>query len=105
MSTRRRGLVAAVAAMVAAAATTTAAAFPEAREATHRDDCPEAHAKVQRLEGRITPHACAFMKRQMAFGEMPTGTPPAPGDLNHPRVQASLAPPDPEHAPLHRRLA
>ncbi|MCG6500584.1 hypothetical protein, partial [Kitasatospora sp. A2-31] len=30
------------------------------------------------------------MKRQLAFGEVPTGTPPAPGDLSHPRVQAYL---------------
>ncbi|POX56195.1 hypothetical protein C3489_05530 [Streptomyces sp. Ru71] len=30
------------------------------------------------------------MKRQIAFGEMPTGTPPVLGDLSHPRVQAYL---------------
>ncbi|WP_395293683.1 hypothetical protein ACF9IK_08780 [Kitasatospora hibisci] len=53
-------------------------------------ECAEVRAKVDRVEGRITPNACAFMKRQLAFGEVPTGTPPAPGDLSHPRVQAYL---------------
>lgn len=53
-------------------------------------ECAEVRAKVDRLEGRVTPNACAFMRRQIAFGETPTGTPPASGDLAHPRVQAYL---------------
>ncbi|MDX2391067.1 MULTISPECIES: hypothetical protein [unclassified Streptomyces] len=34
--------------------------------------CAEVREKVDRLEGRITPNACAFMKRQIAFGEAPS---------------------------------
>ncbi|WP_135336890.1 nuclear transport factor 2 family protein [Streptomyces palmae] len=67
-----------------------AAAQPRGAADASDGDCPEARAKVERLEGRITPNACAFMKRQITFGELPTGTPPAPGDLEHPRVQAYL---------------
>ncbi|MEU2392014.1 hypothetical protein [Streptomyces sp. NPDC007369] len=52
--------------------------------------CAEVRDRVERLEGRITPNGCAFLKRQIAFGEAPTGTPPAPGDLTHPRVMAYL---------------
>jgi hypothetical protein len=48
------------------------------------------------LEGRITPNACAFMKRQITFGETPTGTPPQPGEVGHPRVAAYLDIFDPE---------
>ncbi|WP_151770738.1 hypothetical protein [Streptomyces abyssomicinicus] len=40
------------------------------------------------MEGLITPNACAFIKRQIAFGETPTGTLPAPGECNHPWVRA-----------------
>ncbi|MFG2875386.1 hypothetical protein ACGFYU_10310 [Streptomyces sp. NPDC048337] len=53
-------------------------------------ECAEVRDKVERLEGLITPNACAFMKRQIAFGEMPTGTPPVPGGPTHPRVAAYL---------------
>ncbi|MFF3217121.1 hypothetical protein ACFYYB_41700 [Streptomyces sp. NPDC002886] len=35
-------------------------------------ECAEVRAKVDRLEGRITPNACAFMKRQIVFGEAPS---------------------------------
>ncbi|OKJ62439.1 hypothetical protein [Streptomyces sp. CB02261] len=35
-------------------------------------ECAEVREKVDRLEGRITPNACAFMKRQIAFGEAPS---------------------------------
>ncbi|MFJ9924178.1 hypothetical protein ACIRSF_33340 [Streptomyces rubiginosohelvolus] len=54
--------------------------------------CPEARAGIERLEGRITPNVCAFLQRQLAFGAMPTGVPPLPGDLamEHPRVAAYL---------------
>lgn len=90
MSMGRRGLVGAVAAVVVAGVATSAAALPDDAESARLGDCPEVRAKVERLEGRITPNACAFMKRQIAFGEIPTGTPPAIGDLNHPRVKAYL---------------
>ncbi|MFB7172136.1 hypothetical protein ACFCYM_15070 [Streptomyces sp. NPDC056254] len=43
--------------------------------ATTTDDggeCAGVRAKLDRLEGRITPNACAFMKRQIAFGEAPS---------------------------------
>ncbi|MFI8828609.1 hypothetical protein [Streptomyces sp. NPDC053431] len=100
MVTGRRAAVGiAVAAAVVAGATvtgTTAEARPGGAVAAAQGDCPAARAKVDRLEGRITPNACAFMTRQIAFGEMPTGTPPADGDLGHPRVRAYLDIFDPE---------
>lgn len=69
----------------------TAAADPAPDAArSPRSTCAEVRDKVERLEGRITPNACAFMKRQIAFGEIPTGTPPQPGELTHPRVRAYL---------------
>ncbi|MFF5445814.1 nuclear transport factor 2 family protein [Streptomyces sp. NPDC012888] len=34
-------------------------------------ECPQVRPKVELLEGRITPNACAFMRRQIAFGEAP----------------------------------
>ncbi|MET9323695.1 hypothetical protein ABZX75_26465 [Streptomyces sp. NPDC003038] len=42
-------------------------------------ECAEVRDKVERLEGLITPNACAFMKRQIAFGEMRPARPPRPG--------------------------
>ncbi|MGW5776768.1 hypothetical protein [Streptomyces sp. NPDC003863] len=100
MGTGRRGLVgiAMATAIVAGAAVTvtTAEARPSGTATAGRGDCPVAREKVDRLEGRITPNACAFMERQITFGEMPTGTPPAPGDLTHPRVRAYLDIFDPE---------
>jgi hypothetical protein len=78
------GAVAAGPSVSAAATSATAAAVSKGSE------CVEVREKVERLEGRITPNACAFIKRQIAFGEIPTGTPPALGDLNHPRVKAYL---------------
>ncbi|MER6500004.1 hypothetical protein ABT218_11575 [Streptomyces sp. NPDC001455] len=59
-------------------------------------ECAEVRDKIDRLEGRLTPNGCAFLKRQIAFGEMPTGTPPSPGDLGHPRIAAYLDIFDPE---------
>lgn len=59
-------------------------------------ECAEARDKVDRLEGLLTPNGCAFLKRQIAFGEMPTGTPPESGDLDHPRIAAYLDIFDPE---------
>jgi hypothetical protein len=90
MVTGRRGVVGVVVAAVVAGVATSAVALPGGGEAAARGDCPEVRAKVERLEGRITPNACAFMRRQIAFGELPTGAPPAVGDLNHPRVKAYL---------------
>ncbi|MEV0491566.1 hypothetical protein [Streptomyces atratus] len=58
--------------------------------------CAEVRDRVGTLEGRITPNACAFMKRQITFGETPTGTPPQPGEVGHPRVAAYLDIFDPE---------
>ncbi|WP_406381307.1 hypothetical protein [Streptomyces sp. NBC_01618] len=58
--------------------------------------CAEVRDKVGTLEGRITPNACAFMKRQITFGETTTGTPPQPGEVGHPRVAAYLDIFDPE---------
>ncbi|MFF5897095.1 hypothetical protein ACFY8O_14335 [Streptomyces argenteolus] len=58
--------------------------------------CAGVREKVGTLEGTITPNACAFMKRQIAFGETPTGTPPQPGEVGHPRVTAYLDIFDPE---------
>ncbi|MEW2486951.1 hypothetical protein [Streptomyces sp. NPDC048411] len=78
------GAVAAGPSVSAAATSTAAAAVPE------DSGCAGVREKVERLEGRITPNACAFLKRQITFGETPTGTPPALGDLNHPRVKAYL---------------
>ncbi|AJF67917.1 hypothetical protein [Streptomyces vietnamensis] len=100
MGTGRRGLagIAMATAIVAGAAVTvtTAEALPGGAATIARGDCPAAREKVERLEGRITPNACAFMERQITFGEMPTGTPPAYGDLAHPRVRAYLDIFDPE---------
>ncbi|MGW0117648.1 hypothetical protein [Streptomyces sp. NPDC003327] len=79
-----------LAAVVVAGAATAAGALPGGGGTGVHADCPGVRAKVDRLEGRITPNACAFMERQIAFGELPTGTPPAPGDLEHPRVRAYL---------------
>ncbi|WP_371589319.1 hypothetical protein [Streptomyces virginiae] len=86
----RRGVVGVAVAAVVVGVATSAAALPGGGEAAAQGDCPEARAKVERLEGRITPNACAFMRRQIAFGELPTGAPPALGDLSHPRVKAYL---------------
>ncbi|MFH8473390.1 hypothetical protein [Streptomyces sp. NPDC018000] len=58
--------------------------------------CAEVRDKVGTLEGHITPNACAFMKRQITFGETATGTPPQPGEIGHPRVAAYLDIFDPE---------
>ncbi|MFJ5833013.1 hypothetical protein [Streptomyces sp. NPDC093089] len=100
MDTGRRGLVgiATATAIVAGAAVTVTAAeaLPGGTATAARFDCPAAREKAERLEGRITPNACAFMERQIAFGELPTGTPPALGDLTHPRVRAYLDIFDPE---------
>ncbi|MCB5165001.1 hypothetical protein LG634_09190 [Streptomyces bambusae] len=85
----RRGAVGAAVAVLAVGVSTSAAALAGAG-GSGPGECPDVRAKVERLEGRITPNACAFMQRQIAFGEMPTGTPPAPGDLTHPRVRAYL---------------
>lgn len=85
--------VAVTAAVVVGAGTVTAVtaeAQPGGAVAAAQGDCPAARAKVERLEGRITPNACAFMQRQILFGELPTGTPPALGELDHPRVRAYL---------------
>ncbi|MFI8966785.1 hypothetical protein ACIGO8_32275 [Streptomyces sp. NPDC053493] len=94
MGTGRRGLVgiAVAAAVVAGAAIAgpAAEARPGGDAAAAQGACPAARAEVDRLEGRITPNACAFMERQIAFGAIPTGTPPVPGDLTHPRVSAYL---------------
>ncbi|MER6360595.1 hypothetical protein [Kitasatospora sp. NPDC001527] len=54
-------------------------------------ECADVQDRLERLEGRLTPNACAFLGRQLAFGETPTGTPPVPGDLTHPRVRAYQA--------------
>ncbi|MFJ6935139.1 hypothetical protein [Streptomyces sp. NPDC101132] len=88
----RRGVVVGVAAVLAVGAGGggTAAVAGAAAGAPSFGDCPAVRERVDRLEGRITPNACAFIRRQLAFGEMPTGTPPAPGDLAHPRVRAYL---------------
>lgn len=79
-----------VAAALVVGMATSAAALPGGAKTAAMGDCPEVRAKVERLEGRITPNACAFMRRQLAFGELPTATPPAVGDLGHPRVKAYL---------------
>ncbi|MFJ8013316.1 hypothetical protein [Streptomyces sp. NPDC096339] len=90
----RGGRLTAAVAVVAAGlslGTVTAAADPTWDAARSRQSaCAEVRDKVERLEGRITPNACAFIKRQIAFGEIPTGTPPQPGEPTHPRVQAYL---------------
>ncbi|MFF7441282.1 hypothetical protein [Streptomyces sp. NPDC008122] len=99
MGRGRRGLVgiAMATAVVAATVTvTTAQAQPRGVTDAVRSDCPAVRAKIDRLEGRITPNACAFVQRQITFGELPTGTPPAYGDLGHPRVRAYLDIFDPE---------
>ncbi|MFD7749640.1 hypothetical protein ACFV2V_26715 [Streptomyces sp. NPDC059698] len=90
MFARRRGVVGAVVVAVVAGVATSAAALPGGERAAAHGDCPDVRAGVERLEGRITPNACAFMRRQIAFGEMPTAAPPAVGDLDHPRVRAYL---------------
>ncbi|MEV7051150.1 hypothetical protein [Streptomyces anulatus] len=86
----RRGVVGVAVLAVVAGVATSAAALPSGEKTAARGDCPEVRAKVERLEGLITPNACAFMRRQIAFGELPTATPPAVGDLSHPRVKAYL---------------
>ncbi|MET9442686.1 hypothetical protein [Streptomyces sp. NPDC006610] len=94
----RSGLLPAALATVMAFATVTtepaASATGSVRPATgpvaQGSECAEARKKVERLEGLITPNACAFIERQIAFGEAPTGTPPVPGGFDHPRVQAYL---------------
>ncbi|SEC18293.1 hypothetical protein [Streptomyces sp. TLI_105] len=91
------GIAMATALVAGAAVTVTAAeALPGEAATAARGDCPAAREKVERLEGRVTPNACAFVERQIAFGEMPTGAPPALGDLTHPRVRAYLDIFDPE---------
>ncbi|MEU3775133.1 nuclear transport factor 2 family protein [Streptomyces sp. NPDC032472] len=97
---RRAGLAAAAAlaaglsftvtATAPAGSATAASAAGQAVNPGTGGTCAEVRGKIDRLEGRITPNDCAFLKRQIAFGEAPTGTPPAPGDLTHPRVQAYL---------------
>ncbi|MFI8100192.1 hypothetical protein [Streptomyces sp. NPDC086023] len=89
----RHGVVAGAAAVLAMGAVGfagggTAAIAGGTAGAPSFGDCPAVREKVDRLEGRITPNACAFMQRQLAFGRMPTGTPPALGELGHPRVRA-----------------
>ncbi|MEU5219968.1 hypothetical protein AB0G79_27780 [Streptomyces sp. NPDC020807] len=96
MATAMAAAVAAGTAGTAAVTVTAAEALPGGAATVAGSDCPQARGKVERLEGRITPNACAFMERQIAFGELPTGTPPAPGDLTHPRVRAYLDIFDPE---------
>ncbi len=86
----RRGGVGAVVLAVVTGVATSATALPGGEKAAAHGDCPDVRAQVERLEGRITPNACAFMRRQIAFGALPTATPPAVGDLNHPRVRAYL---------------
>ncbi|MFD8008866.1 nuclear transport factor 2 family protein [Streptomyces sp. NPDC058955] len=93
MGTGRRTTVGiAVAAAVAAGVVVTAPAEaePGGVVAAAHVDCPEARAEVERLEGRLTPNTCAFLRRQITFGEMPTGTPPAADGAGHPRVAAYL---------------
>ncbi|MFF8599861.1 hypothetical protein ACF065_11260 [Streptomyces sp. NPDC015232] len=96
MGTGTRALlgIAMASAVVAGTAVTGAAASAEARPdgpvAAAQGDCPEARVKLERLEGSVTPNACAFLLRQIAFGEIPTGALPAPGELGHPRVRAYL---------------
>ncbi|MEU6868550.1 nuclear transport factor 2 family protein [Streptomyces sp. NPDC046876] len=84
------GLSFAVTATAPAGSATAASAAGQAVNPGAGGTCAEVHGKIDRLEGRITPNNCAFLKRQIAFGEAPTGTPPAPRDLTHPRVQAYL---------------
>ncbi|MFD8206100.1 hypothetical protein ACFV2S_06855 [Streptomyces sp. NPDC059695] len=101
MGKGRRGragiaMATAIVAGAAAVTVTTAEALPGGAATAARGDCPAAREKVERLEGRVTPNACAFLERQITFGEMATGTPPAPGDLTHPRVRAYLDIFDPE---------
>ncbi|MEV7795914.1 hypothetical protein AB0O68_28545 [Streptomyces sp. NPDC087512] len=91
-------LVAALATMTAFITVTSEPAVPAAAVSpgpatgavARGSECAEAREKVERLEGLITPNACAFVKRQIAFGETPTGTPPEPGELSHPRVRSYL---------------
>ncbi|MFB7469814.1 hypothetical protein [Kitasatospora sp. NPDC056184] len=88
---------AATAAAVAFGAVTTATGAPAGAgggrggAAGAPAECADVRGKPERLEGRLTPNACAFLRRQIAFGETPTGTPPAPGDLTHPRVRVYQA--------------
>ncbi|MFD0349844.1 hypothetical protein ACFQ0M_35090 [Kitasatospora aburaviensis] len=89
-TTARTSLIVAAAVAVGLSTVTAVATGASAGPRDTGVECAEVRAKVDRVEGRITPNACAFMKRQLAFGEVPTGTPPAPGDLSHPRVQAYL---------------
>ncbi|MFJ4094850.1 hypothetical protein ACIPYS_24955 [Kitasatospora sp. NPDC089913] len=51
-------------------------------------ECAGLEREVERLEGRFTPNACAFVRRQIAFGATPTGTAPKDGEFEHPRVLA-----------------
>ncbi|MFE2109286.1 hypothetical protein ACFXAF_25970 [Kitasatospora sp. NPDC059463] len=87
---------------VASGAVTTATGPAAGAGAAHGDasgglaECDGVQDRLERLEGRLTPNACAFLRRQIAFGEAPTGTPPAPGDLDHPRVRLYQAIFDPE---------
>ncbi|MGW6913921.1 hypothetical protein ACWGB8_08890 [Kitasatospora sp. NPDC054939] len=81
---------AATATAVACSTVTASAGTGDAAAVGRVAECAEVEGKLERLEGRLTPNACAFIKRQIAFGEIPTGTPPAPGDLTHPRVRAYL---------------
>ncbi|GAA1392468.1 hypothetical protein GCM10009639_24080 [Kitasatospora putterlickiae] len=81
---------AATAAAVALGAVTTATgatAGTTAGAGGELAECADVQGRLERLEGRLTPNACAFLQRQLAFGETSTGTPPAPGDLTHPRVR------------------
>ncbi|MFJ5552377.1 hypothetical protein [Streptomyces sp. NPDC093225] len=94
--TGRRGTVGLAVLALAVGVSTSAAALPGGGAGAGAGDCPEVRGKVERLEGRITPNACAFMQRQIAFGELPTGALPVPGDLGHPRVKAYLDIFDPE---------
>ncbi|MFF7453244.1 hypothetical protein [Kitasatospora sp. NPDC008115] len=89
--TRRTALLAtgtaAAVALGAVTAATGATAGPTAGAGEVLAECAGVQGKLERLEGRLTPNGCAFLKRQIAFGETPTGTPPVPGDLSHPRVR------------------
>lgn len=93
MGTGRRttvGIGVAAAVVAGVVVTAPAEAEPGGIVAAASVDCPEARAKVERLEGRLTPNTCAFLRRQITFGEMPTGTPPVADGADHPRVGAYL---------------
>ncbi|MEU6883020.1 hypothetical protein [Streptomyces sp. NPDC046712] len=90
-------VVSGVSGMALGTANPEAGAAPQAAVAAPASvECAEVRDKVGTLEGRVTPNACAFMKRQIVFGETPTGTLPQAGGTGHPRVAAYLDIFDPE---------